>query len=217
MNENGGRGLFYGVIGVATLIVAIIGATFAWFTATAEDTGNVTVTAGTLTIEYTDGTQIAAGNLKPATEAQVLAAYNAGNCKYQTGDPVAAETYPEQICYANSFTVTNTGTLAAVVTSTLSGVTNEFSNNLVYKVFDGTTLAALGETEGTALGTSTVLTGLPANMTIPAAGEGIVNTKTFTILIWLKSAAGNADQGQTYTATIGTTAIQTNYVAPVED
>ena len=31
--ENNGKGLFYGVIGVATLIVAIIGATFAYFNA----------------------------------------------------------------------------------------------------------------------------------------------------------------------------------------
>ena len=31
--ENNGRGIFYGVIGVATLIVAIIGATFAYFSA----------------------------------------------------------------------------------------------------------------------------------------------------------------------------------------
>lgn len=208
MNENGGKGLFYGVIGVATLIVAIIGATFAWFTATAEDTGSVSVQAGTLTITYENGTQIAAGNLKPATESQVLAAYNAGNCKYQVpGDPANSETYEEQICYANSFTVTNTGTLAAVVTSTLSNVTNGFSDNLVYKVFDGTTLATLTETEGTALGTNTTLTGLAANMTIPATTN---NSKTFTILIWLKSAADNTDQGKTYTATIGTTAIQTN-------
>ncbi len=37
--ENNGKGLFYGVIGVATLIVAIIGATFAYFNAskTASD------------------------------------------------------------------------------------------------------------------------------------------------------------------------------------
>lgn len=34
MENNNGKGLFYGVIGVATLIVAIIGATFAYFTAT---------------------------------------------------------------------------------------------------------------------------------------------------------------------------------------
>ena len=33
-NNNNGRGIFYGVIGVATLVVAIIGATFAYFTAT---------------------------------------------------------------------------------------------------------------------------------------------------------------------------------------
>ena len=32
-NNNNGRGIFYGVIGVATLVVAIIGATFAYFTA----------------------------------------------------------------------------------------------------------------------------------------------------------------------------------------
>ena len=46
MNEqkNNGRGIFYGVIGVATLVVAIIGATFAYFTATAANniiTGNM--------------------------------------------------------------------------------------------------------------------------------------------------------------------------------
>ena len=43
-NNNNGRGIFYGVIGVATLVVAIIGATFAYFTATASNnviTGNI--------------------------------------------------------------------------------------------------------------------------------------------------------------------------------
>ena len=38
MNErNNGKGVFYGVIGVATLVVAIIGATFAYFTASASN------------------------------------------------------------------------------------------------------------------------------------------------------------------------------------
>ena len=46
MNEqknNNGRGIFYGVIGVATLVVAIIGATFAYFTAT-QNAGNNVIT-----------------------------------------------------------------------------------------------------------------------------------------------------------------------------
>ncbi len=38
MDENNGKGIFYGVIGVATLIVAIIGATFAYFSASKTDT-----------------------------------------------------------------------------------------------------------------------------------------------------------------------------------
>ena len=40
-NKNKGRGVFYGVIGVATLVVAIIGATFAYFTAAAQNGVNV--------------------------------------------------------------------------------------------------------------------------------------------------------------------------------
>ena len=47
MNEqkNNGRGIFYGVIGVATLVVAVIGATFAYFTASA---GNNEVIKGNM-------------------------------------------------------------------------------------------------------------------------------------------------------------------------
>lgn len=52
--ENNGKGIFYGVIGVATLIVAIIGATFAFFSAsqTNSDTiqGNTLDVAGNFTL-----------------------------------------------------------------------------------------------------------------------------------------------------------------------
>ena len=50
MNEQkgAGRGIFYGVIGVATLVVAIIGATFAYFTASAQTgAGNQNITGRT--------------------------------------------------------------------------------------------------------------------------------------------------------------------------
>ncbi len=46
--ENNGKGIFYGVIGVATLIVAIIGATFAFFSASA--TNDNTITGQTLDV-----------------------------------------------------------------------------------------------------------------------------------------------------------------------
>lgn len=47
MENNNGKGIFYGVIGVATLIVAIIGATFAYFTATTTSTEYVQGAAAT--------------------------------------------------------------------------------------------------------------------------------------------------------------------------
>ena len=40
MDNNNGKGIFYGVIGVATLVVAIIGATFAYFGATVTPSGD---------------------------------------------------------------------------------------------------------------------------------------------------------------------------------
>lgn len=45
-NNRKGPGVFYAVVGVATLVVAIIGATFAYFSASAENTGDP-ITGGT--------------------------------------------------------------------------------------------------------------------------------------------------------------------------
>lgn len=53
MNEQkkqNGRGIFYGVIGVATLVVAIIGATFAYFTA--SQTNNNVITGNMATVNF---------------------------------------------------------------------------------------------------------------------------------------------------------------------
>ena len=51
MENKNGKGIFYGVIGVATLIVAIIGATFAYFTATTASGQYLTGTAATASLE----------------------------------------------------------------------------------------------------------------------------------------------------------------------
>ena len=47
MDNNNGKGIFYGVIGVATLVVAIIGATFAYFSATVTPDSNSDAISGT--------------------------------------------------------------------------------------------------------------------------------------------------------------------------
>ncbi len=80
MENRNGQGIFYGVIGVATLVVAIIGATFAYFNATASTNyvnaiaGNtLDISQGALSISVTkvtfSGTSSVPIGLVPATIA----------------------------------------------------------------------------------------------------------------------------------------------------
>lgn len=50
MNENKGRGLFYGVIAIATFIIMAVGATFAYFTATTQSM-DASIQTGSTTLE----------------------------------------------------------------------------------------------------------------------------------------------------------------------
>lgn len=70
MDNNNGKGIFYGVIGVATLVVAIIGATFAYFSAT------VTPTDGSDDISGATNNDIA-GNMS-LTVTRILPANSTG-------------------------------------------------------------------------------------------------------------------------------------------
>ena len=57
MENNNGRGIFYGVIGVATLVVAIIGATFAYFSASAASNNAINVKSTEITLSITGETR----------------------------------------------------------------------------------------------------------------------------------------------------------------
>lgn len=59
MNDNKSRDIFYGVVAVATLIVAIVGATLAYFSITAgSEEGAVKARAAVVSVNYTDGTKV---------------------------------------------------------------------------------------------------------------------------------------------------------------
>ena len=110
MNEqkNNGRGIFYGVIGVATLVVAIIGATFAYFTATAGDnnviTGNMATIQFGLNVTKVTHVDESKGGMIPMSnnmvEAAVSNASTKGTCVDDNGNAV---------CQVYKIVVTNTG------------------------------------------------------------------------------------------------------------
>ena len=74
-NHYNGKGLFYGVIGIATLIVAIIGATFAYFTATQTNDDTITGNAASinfgLDVERAETTDQTNGGLIPMSNTMV--------------------------------------------------------------------------------------------------------------------------------------------------
>ena len=115
MNEqkNNGRGIFYGVIGVATLVVAIIGATFAYFTATQTAgynviTGNMATISFGLKVEKVVDPGITSGMI-PMSNDMIEAAVN--NDKNAT----CVDDNGNAVCQIYKITVTNTSSAAMFV------------------------------------------------------------------------------------------------------
>lgn len=104
MNEqkNNGRGIFYGVIGVATLVVAIIGATFAYFTATAGNnviTGNMASINLNLDVSKVTTVDETKGGMIPMSNNMVEAAVE--------GDTVCVDDNGNAVCQIYKITITN--------------------------------------------------------------------------------------------------------------
>ena len=116
MNENKnnkGRGVFYGVIGVATLVVAIIGATFAYFTAAANAGnnvigGNMANIGFNLQVEKVVDPGAASGMI-PMSNSMVEQAVHRNASKPCTDDNGNA------VCQIYKITVTNTSTASMFV------------------------------------------------------------------------------------------------------
>ena len=72
MEEAKGQTIFLSVIAIATLLVAIVGATFAWFNISLtgnEETKNIVITTASLSsITFEDGAEIDATNIFPGTD-----------------------------------------------------------------------------------------------------------------------------------------------------
>lgn len=186
MEENNRRHvIFLSVVGIATLLVAIVGATFAWFSATVSGNNtasSVKVQAGTLGITYADGSSnINLTNAMPGATA------------YKT------------------FTIQNTGQIAANYTIRWKNITNGFvkttvsgtpTDNLVYKLqmadatSQGGTYITQSETAVPATGATTQIGGtgiIPASVT-----QSYKLTVTFKEL----NADQNSNQGKTFVGNI---------------
>ena len=105
MERNNGKGIFYGVIGVATLVVAIIGATFAYFTASASNNnvikGNMATVQLSLAVEQVELVADSKGGMIPMSNGMVEKAVN------NTKNEVCVDDNGNAVCQVYKITITN--------------------------------------------------------------------------------------------------------------
>jgi len=142
------------VIGIATLLIALLGATFAYFSATARSAeGDVSVKSAYVSISYDGGTEIKASNLIPATQTIALSKYKK---KVNPFDPETdveidldydiyandverrcVDAKGKEVCYVYQFTIESDGA-AGEKTDILASIKidrNEF-DNLSYILYE---------------------------------------------------------------------------------
>lgn len=135
-NELKGRGLFYGVIAVATFIVMAVGATFAYFTATTSS-ANTSVQTGstTLQLEYIsyEGAWMNDDLIPAAPEIVAYSFENQNdttlNEEYgENGNLLCKDDYGNSICSVYVFQITNSAASPQSISLNVVSDLNEFTN-----------------------------------------------------------------------------------------
>ena len=144
MNQENGKGIIFGILGILTLIIAIMGASLAYFTASASAAETpITVTSATVTITYMQGDILTAEELIPSDFDVVKLTYNrTGND--EDGNPLQCkDAKGYQVCSVFRFKASNeagknnqkiTGSITTTTDLATLGQEKEF-DNLKFAVF----------------------------------------------------------------------------------
>lgn len=221
MENKKGSGIFLGVVSVATLIVAIIGATFAYFSASIEGSNTVNVTAYEFnaSLSVSPVYPVAAASIIPLNpDGAVTGVEGKTNLSYAMNEAATrcVDSNGYQVCAVYSATFTNNGSQDITLNGTLTTNTNTASSregatgfrNLKFGYLTGTkeanNLTLDGETQTiNPEGGQNISIG---SVTVPA-GEPV--TKYFVVYLNEAADANNAEMGAkfegklTYTSATG--------------
>lgn len=229
MEREDKRGIFFGVIGVLTLIVAIIGASLAYFSINAKsDTDALTVKAATVKIVYNDGDKLNVENIIPSSKEVALRTLTrSGQDNGEEGTYTACvDDKGYNVCGFYDFTLTNEGPNTMVVTAKVlptalkqeikeeDVVTQEAETpftNLKFTLYDRSNVSDKTGTgmfdNGTELHSGTFaystfnLLG-SGDETLSIDGNGAV--KNLRLFVWLdeQGTANDAEQGAVFKGTV---------------
>lgn len=211
-NENDSRdnkrGIFFGIIGVLTLIVAILGASFAYFSINVRSSDNaLTVQAATVQIVYEQGTQIAIKDLIPSTKEIAERSVTRAPEGNASGYTKCIDDKGYTVCGFYDFTLTNQGTSPVNVTATVDPTAllegQKGFSNLKYVMYNITNSSDEFGTqlyEGTTSYDDFSLLGSDLNESMTLA----VGQNKYRLFIWLdeQGEANDPEQGAIFQGTI---------------
>lgn len=214
MDREDKRGIFFGVVGVLTLIVAIIGASLAWFSINANSAEDaLTIQAASVKIVYEDGDGIEVSGLIPSDKTVALTTlrrYLKGNIDKITQAPYreCIDDNGNVVCAVYEFNLTNNGTNPVKITARVKpkAIPNDEEGNPTYTAFqnlkytlydisnaeeltngysqEDNQVTAIEVSEGEIDGTMTY-SDFNILPTATTLGSGADNTKRYRLFIWL--------------------------------
>jgi len=145
-NNRKGPGIFYAVVGVATLVVAIIGATFAFFSASASDPDTIqgtTASAGGLDLSVTPitdtNTDLIPLNLILNSTASDKGVDQFDDAMDATKGGVCKDSNGNNVCQVYKITVSNKSTTSNIqIRGTLALTSPKGGDNLYWRLIDAT-------------------------------------------------------------------------------
>lgn len=174
-NERKGQGTFYMIIAMLTLIVAIVGATFAYFSLQASDENTVKGNAAKagLSLEVRKVSVDASGDLVPLDELLLDKAIKGDT---ETSNQMCVDKNGNTVCQVYEVKVTNEGSAATAVNGTLT-LSAETITNLKWQIMtdQNTPVMDSGQFK------TTDDTEIAKNDTIEASP----GTKSYYIMIWI--------------------------------
>ena len=187
-NERKGQGTFYMIIAMLTLIVAIVGATFAYFSLQASDENTVKGNAAKvgLSLEVRKVSVDASGDLIPLDETLLEKAI-AGDSA--TENQMCVDKNGNTVCQVYELKVTNEGTAATAVNGSLT-LTAETIKNLKWQIMTDASTPVIDPGQFKGIKDTEVA----KNDTI----EANPGSKTYYVMIWIdetENAQNDSDRG----------------------
>ncbi len=186
-NERKGQGTFYMIIAMLTLIVAIVGATFAYFSLQASDENTVKGNAAKvgLSLEVRKVSVDASGDLVPLDETLLDKAIEGDTATEST---MCIDKNGNTVCQVYEVKVTNEGTAATAVNGSLT-LTAETITNLKWQIMtdQNTPVMDSGQFK------TTDDTEIAKNDTI----EANPGSKTYYVMIWIDETENDQNDSDT--------------------